>query len=257
MPRDFLPPNGIMVPSTLLYDKTLQPVVRDTWARLRGFAWGRSETPELNMDQICDLLEMKRSTLYGHLSILKARAALQWRAVGNSTIIISFAEAADPQSRFLDSVSGHPGPQSRNLDSQPPEKPIKKVIAGAVGQSRNLDKPSLSVLPTEKLKEREGAVQKSGRKAQPKEPRPAAIDAFRAVSKRFPDEATWPNIVQIVGSESRNLDRWQETIRGWIAAGYRKENVAGILDWFKQGRTSKAVPPGLEARPTSNFKDYN
>lgn len=216
MPRPLLPPRGISAPTQLLYDKALPPVVRDTWLRLRGLAWGREETPALSMDQISELLGMSRSTLYGHMLLLRDRAALQWRAAGSKTLIVSFAGCVYDLSENLDK----PSPSGMPLDSTIPNQ--EKTVVGSLEGGR--------------------PVQKSGRSKAPKGPVPPAVAAFHAVSKRFPDEAVWPQIVQIVGQESEKLDQWSETVRGWIAAGYRKENIEGLLDWFKQGRTSKGGP---------------
>jgi hypothetical protein len=92
------------------------------------------------MDQICELLGLKRSTLYGHLSILKARVACSWRAVESKTIIISFACADAPQSRNLDKpyLSSD---SNKDLESQIKNPPKKRRAVQKSGQSRNLDKP--------------------------------------------------------------------------------------------------------------------
>ena len=92
MPRPLLPPRGIFVPVSLIYDRDLPPTVRDTWIRLRGLAWGRQETPSLALIQLSDILEKKRSTLYEHMRVLQARGALRWRPGNTSEIIVVFPE---------------------------------------------------------------------------------------------------------------------------------------------------------------------
>jgi hypothetical protein len=207
MPRPLLPPDGIWIPAGLLYDPTLPPVVRDTWVRLRGLAWGQTETPPLSIHQICELLGMSQSTLYGHMLILRDRAACSWRAAGSKTLIVSFAAC--------------PGDLSRNL-----EKPT-------LLESSSTD--------SKKPGRRGRTAAKTG------DPPPAAVAVYREIAQRFPDKSTWPLIFQKVGNHSENLERWAATVRGWIAAGYSKVNVAGMLDWFEQGRTSRENQPSGRA----------
>lgn len=190
------------MPAPLLYDKTLPPVVRDTWARLRGLAWGKDETPPLSLDQICELLGIGQSTLYGHMLILRQRAALQWRAAGNKTLIVSFADCP-------------------------------------ADLSRNLEKPTPFIKPkTKPLKPEGGALQKSG-ESKKLESGPPAVEVFREVTRLYPDKSLFEMIEQGVGGQSENLERWGATVRGWLAAGYSKKNIAGMLDWFKHGRTTR------------------
>ncbi len=32
-----------------------------------------------------------------------------------------------------------------------------------------------------------------------------------------------------------DLSRWAEVVRQWVLSGFRKQNVAGMLDWYTQG----------------------
>lgn len=100
--------------------------------------------------------------------------------------------------------------------------------------------PTLSLSkPKSKNTAGEGRSQKTGME---KLPVPAAVQAFRSIANRYPDKAVWPQISAAVGDDPASLDRWQKTIQGWIAAGFYKLNVGGMLDWYGQGRTSKAGP---------------
>jgi len=97
MPRPLLPPRGVFVPASILYDKTITSAVRDTWAQLRGLAWGQLETPPLSMTQLEELLGKSQSTLYGHMTILRARSALRWRSARDGTLIVSFEDLENIQ----------------------------------------------------------------------------------------------------------------------------------------------------------------
>ena len=52
MPRPLLPPRGVFVPSELIYNPDLSSNPLRTWIQLRGLAWGKSETPQLSMNQL-------------------------------------------------------------------------------------------------------------------------------------------------------------------------------------------------------------
>jgi hypothetical protein len=95
MPRPLLPPRGVFVPASILYDKSITSAVRDTWIQLRGLAYGQLETPSLSFPQLSEILDKSQSTLYGHMTILRARDALRWRSARDGTFIVSFPEAID------------------------------------------------------------------------------------------------------------------------------------------------------------------
>ena len=76
-------------------------------------------------------------------------------------------------------------------------------------------------------------------------PAPAAVVVFYEVTKRKVPNKHWGDqIAQTVGTEPAVLDRWRATINGWLGAGYSKTNVAGMLDWFKEGRTERGRDNG-------------
>ncbi len=39
-----------------------------------------------------------------------------------------------------------------------------------------------------------------------------------------------------MGDTQRDLGRWRQTIRDWLAAGYKPTNIAGLLDAYRSGR---------------------
>lgn len=93
MPRPLLPPQGINIPTVVLFDKDIPAAVRDTWAQLRALAWGRGETPELSINQIAEITGKTKSTLYEHMRLLRLRAVLSWRAGSQATyIVVSFPD---------------------------------------------------------------------------------------------------------------------------------------------------------------------
>jgi hypothetical protein len=70
----------------------------------------------------------------------------------------------------------------------------------------------------------------------PEEPRPAAIDVYRLVANRFPDRAIWEGIGKTVSDSTADLERWEKVIRAWIAMGWNKTNVKGMLQYFVENK---------------------
>lgn len=112
------------------------------------------------------------------------------------------------------------------------------------------DIPEMPTLSLSKTKNKNPAER--GRSGKTGSATPPAIAVFRSIAQRFPDKAVWVKIVAAVGEKPADLERWQRTIEGWIAAGHYKLNVAGMLDWFAQGRTSKVAPD----RPDQNSSPF-
>jgi len=92
--RPLMPPRGVFVPSSILYDKEMPSALRDTYLQILGLSWGKKETPELSVKQLSSLLGKSQATIYGHLASLRDRCALRWRNAGEGTIIVyDFCEA--------------------------------------------------------------------------------------------------------------------------------------------------------------------
>ena len=113
MPRPLLPPRGIYIPTTILYNRELSPTVIHTWIQLRGLAWGQDETPELSILQLSELTGKSRSTIFGHMALLRQWGALRWRSSDDGTLIVTFP--ADTGEFFLGAAS------KISLDPLPPK----------------------------------------------------------------------------------------------------------------------------------------
>lgn len=90
MPKPLLPPRGLFVPTTLIFDKALPAAAKDTAVQLRALAWGQDETPPLSITQLEEITGKSKSTLYGHMRLLRLRGALRWRSAGTTEIIVAF-----------------------------------------------------------------------------------------------------------------------------------------------------------------------
>jgi hypothetical protein len=90
MSRPELPPKYIIVPANLVYDQGLSNGVFRTYVQLRGLAWGKHETPPYSMDDLKEITGKSRTTLYGHMTLLRSRGALLWRLAAKGTFILFF-----------------------------------------------------------------------------------------------------------------------------------------------------------------------
>jgi hypothetical protein len=131
MPRPLLPPRGIHVPTTIVFHKDLSPTVIHTWIQLRALAWGQDETPQLSILQLSKLTGKSRSTIFGHLALLRQWGALRWRSSDEGTFIVSFP--ADTGEFYLDGdfpiqESGQ-NPESRIPDLPDPShsSPVNQI----------------------------------------------------------------------------------------------------------------------------------
>jgi hypothetical protein len=54
-------------------------------------------------------------------------------------------------------------------------------------------------------------------KTKAKDPPPPAVASFRASLHRFPAKPLWPGIVEVVGDDPDDLERWEKTCTAWLA----------------------------------------
>lgn len=95
MGASLLPPRGVFVPTWLLFDKSLPPVVRDTLVQLMALAWSNAghELPPVSFLTLSGLTGKSISTLHSHFAILRDQhAALRLRSVRNGLFIVTMAD---------------------------------------------------------------------------------------------------------------------------------------------------------------------
>jgi len=117
-----LPPRGVFVPTTLIFDTDLPPATLRTWMQLRCLAWTGWSTPPRTIAELASRLGIHASRLSKHLAQLKDSSALTWRFAGNEKIVISFPE------EFTDLHAGQ-------ADSQSHLKPVKHLLERPETQS--------------------------------------------------------------------------------------------------------------------------
>ncbi len=66
----------------------------------------------------------------------------------------------------------------------------------------------------------------------PKEPTPLAVARYRTIARMYPDKAIWPEINSVIGEDETNLAFWEKVMKAWIACGWSKRNVKGMMEWY-------------------------
>jgi hypothetical protein len=70
-----------------------------------------------------------------------------------------------------------------------------------------------------------------------------AVQAYRGVCKLTADETQRAAIAGTV----TDVTQWEEVMRRWLLAGYRKTNVQGMLDWYRNGIPERNGGSGRDA----------
>jgi hypothetical protein len=226
MGRPLLPPRGVFVPTSILYDLELSATVRDTWAQLRGLAWGQNETPELSPAQITSISGKSQSVVYGHLAMLRAKGALRWRSSRHGTLIFTFYDS-----------QGFSGNQENCSD----ESEGEAVIFQDSGNQESLDSPPSLIPPQTKVKEG-GKFLNSGKKESRKIPskksdprtKHPAIQLFREITGNYPARVNYDELITIWG-ESPNEISATDCYKEWCRRGYNSRSLIWAVEWYKLG----------------------
>jgi len=76
-----------------------------------------------------------------------------------------------------------------------------------------------------------------------------AVEAYRAMHERYPSKA---QIGIIDAADIVDLERWRVAITAWAAMGYNPGNVAGQIEWYRDGVPERA---GGNGRPAATDDD--
>lgn len=92
-------------------------------------------------------------------------------------------------------------------------------------------------------KDNKDIIQKTG--AHPlemqKNSRPPSVKVYAEETRYVPAPGgvAWRAIAEGIPSDKDSLDRWRETVKAWMLHGYNTRNIAGMLEWYKEGRTTR------------------
>jgi len=111
-----------------------------------------------------------------------------------------------------------------------------------------------AVNPEPEQKQEPQPTPRARRKPRIKDPPPAAVECYKSAMELYPARSLWPGIVQVVGDDDTDLDRWKRICMAWRAMGWNPKNVKGPLEYFRdkripgddktsKGRHQRAGPP--------------
>ena len=66
-------------------------------------------------------------------------------------------------------------------------------------------------------------------------PVPGAVVVYREVSHLNPQKSWYDRLAEVVGESPEDLERWREVCMQWIGHGWKKTNVAGMLEYYQRG----------------------
>jgi hypothetical protein len=123
MAHSLLPPRGIFIPTSIIFNAQLPTAVILTWIRLRSLAWHGWSTPAWSIPELASLLGIHPNRLSSHLYQLREINSLSWRTTHNDKVILSFPEEPAPSMKHLEiaqhfSADGFANPVPRDI----PEK---------------------------------------------------------------------------------------------------------------------------------------
>ena len=84
------------------------------------------------------------------------------------------------------------------------------------------------------LQDGSGPAAKSEKKE--KNPPHPAIIGYKEAALLYPRKSLWPGIIEAVGDEPEDIDRWSRVCLAYVAMGWNPKNVKGMLDHFTEGR---------------------
>lgn len=73
-----------------------------------------------------------------------------------------------------------------------------------------------------------------------------AVLVYRDTARLWPDRVLRPAIAKTIGDKPEDLERWRLVIYTWIAIGYVKTNVAGMLEHFRENRLPSKKKGGAQ-----------
>ena len=90
---------------------------------------------------------------------------------------------------------------------------------------------------------------------------PAAVQALRSATNLFPRKSLWDGIVEVVGENPADVDRWKRTALAWVACGWNPKNVKGMLEFYVKGElpstsNARGSPRQLEPAGYGGLRDW-
>ncbi|MBP7213306.1 MAG: hypothetical protein KBA03_03645 [Anaerolineaceae bacterium] len=116
----------VNVPAGPAYDSELPDGVFRTYVQLKGMAWGKDVLEEVTIKQLMEVTGKARSTIYGHLELLRDRGWLLFNSAHKFWLTVSFCGG----------VGNNGEEENQNGCGKPVDKSVDKPVDKL---SRNLD----------------------------------------------------------------------------------------------------------------------
>lgn len=136
----------------------------------------------------------------------------------------------------------------------PPQEPtlpadnsgVTPELLQSKAAQENLREPKEKLNPTEEIganAQADGADAPGGKPPQPaRKPKPAkpadspAVAYLTGVGKvRLKDVVKQQVDAAVTARDGPDLERWKSVVNAWMARGYKPNNCAGMLDWYRDG----------------------
>ncbi len=155
-----LPPRGIFVPTTMIFNSDLPAAVLVSWIQLRCLAWRGWATPPYSIPELAALLGIHPNRLEKHLAHLKDISALSYRH-SQGKLILSFPESpgiTDEDLPLVQNPFTSPLRTMAEREIHPPTSYFPAKILGYISYEED-EKDPLYVEPDQPVLERFPAEQ--------------------------------------------------------------------------------------------------
>ena len=226
--EELLPPDGVMVPSEILYNKSLSVGLKTTWMLLRGLAGEDGETPLMAISTLCEVLGKSRTTIYDHLGKLGELGLLKWQPNGIGRLMVSFnlkcvGDQELGESEKPDNLSGNPDVNSLKLKDIALKKDLKANAKSMIKDIR-VRKTGQPVRESGL-----GDIEQLIPEINPDEKIPSQIyrEVMHLTANRLQREE--------MDSTVSDVALWRQTLKFWMLHNWNPFNVPGLLDMYAQG----------------------
>lgn len=88
--KPVLPPKYVNIPAGIIYDDSLPVAERFTYMKLRGLAWNSKGILEIDWNDVLEILEKPRTTIYRHLARLALSGWLRFNSTHRRVLQVYF-----------------------------------------------------------------------------------------------------------------------------------------------------------------------
>jgi len=223
--EELLPPNGVNVPSEILYDKSLSVGLKTTWGLLRGLAGEDGEMPQMAISTLCEITGKSRATIYRHLAQLGELGLLQWHPQGNGKLVVDFRCCSD-------------GDESQNWDNLSQKWDSNSLKLKPIAQREDLKlkaKAGVKKISVPELRQSVSITRQAQVQEQPPQPEREIEKTPAEVYREVMHLTTNRVQREEIDSTVEDVALWRETLKYWMLHNWNPFNVPGLLDMYSQG----------------------